>query len=677
MPIFEVQNPADGKTYEVDAPTLEAAASAFGPSKEDIGQAQMAAGFGDAGTFNPQDAQSFFRGVAISPGALAQGGAALVGDIAEAVTPSILDPDSDVAAMNATLHAKIREARAGEEKVHPGSLKTADIVAGLAPVTGALARGANLIREAGWLRGGLVSGTEGAVAANVPYQEKDQRGISTALGFVLPQVAKLVGTAGVAFTNVIQRQIARRSDQATQKLLAQAQDAFVDPNTGQQLGGKDDYFVAQAAGDPRLARLSQTSIDTTARDAIRTQLDQRIANVDTVIKNMGGPQTILNDEARAAALYKVVDSHDLSLRQTRNGAFTLEMGKLAMSPEGRSIRVPLADVQKAYADAIAEFGNPVALAKDAGTGKRLGDALDYLDDIVSKGSGKPVYAKLQGLVELQQGINAGRTYGSAVLDPKSAALQTIRNRLQTAINGAIAKLPANAPGVAKLQAINKDYAVASDGIRRFDNDALTKLFGDTKVLADPDSAFDAFVRGTPSSQRLAAEVLGTKSPELLRYFRQRTLDNMLNDSMASAKAASESRFDVSSLVESLQNKKFQQSPIFTTEEKKWARGAAADLRVILNSNPSATKIGTNLPLEDLAINLASRNPAFISRYLTRVSTGLGLENLLFTKAGRDMLSTARNFNSATGEAKAQMWGTLSAMLARENSLSQADPNAQP
>lgn len=593
---------------------------------------------------NPAVGGAILHGLARAPRAFAEGAGALATEAVAAIEGLPGGAGKVAAEMGRDRYYNAVDlARSEAEANNPGSTLVGDIAAGVVPLSpGRLATGSNTLKGA---LGRSIGA--GVVGSQVAYQHPEDRMTTAALGAAIPAIATTISKAGGAVMNSVARTVGRRQDQASQALRAQAREAFTDPTTGAPLQGVDDYIPAQATGDPRLARLTASASDIRARDYIRGQLNQRIENVRKVADSMGGMKAITSDESKAAAFYKVVNDHDRDLRAARNLRYKTDLAALTSSPEGAAVRVPVQPIVDELKAIQSEFGNPLALAKNIPGGTRIAEALETLDSL-------PPGSKLNivGLQKLISGINAGRIYGQAVnADPAVGAMNAIRSRLQEATKAAVDALPDNAPGAKQLKAIQAQYAADSDQVRRLEDDTLTGLFGDKGVLADPDSAFDKFLKATPTAQRLGADILSARNPEALGYLRQRYLDKVLDDATGGATQATKSTLDPKKLFDGLTSENLRKSPLFTADQKRWAAASAADLKVILNSLPDTARIGTDITPADLSINALSANPAFLSRLFARALTGLQFENVLFTPAGHSAVTTMRNLSTASDQAK--------------------------
>jgi hypothetical protein len=157
----------------------------------------------------------------------------------------------------------------------------------------------------------------------------------------------------------------------------------------------------------------------------------------------------------------------------------------------------------------------------------------------------------------------------------------------------------------------------------------------------------------------------------LQYFRKLHLDSILDDATRGAKTASESPLDVPTLLTSLNGEAIQDSPLYTAAEKKLLKANAADLRIILNHLPDPTKVGTDITPADTLINIVSRSPEFVARFVARAVTGLNAEKLMFTQEGRKALSTLRNLRGARAVEFDRSMAYLSYLIADE----QQEPEA--
>lgn len=566
----------------------------------------------------------------------------------------------------------MREADRQDPTKPAGTVLAGDVIAGLLPA-GAVGK-ANTAQTL--TRAVAQTALEGSALSNLPYdEESENRTARTLLGAAIPAAFRAMKSVPGAIMNVLARRVLRRSDPVTAELAKDAQAAFTSPVSGQAMPGKDDYTLAQVTGDPRVARFTSASADTKARDVVRQQLDQRVANVQRVADELGGTAGVQGVPDRAKALYRVVDQTDQDMAKANSAAYKSGMDALAQSPEGKAVRVPLKPVQDAMEQMEKEYGNVLKLVGDTGTGTRLPEIIQQLTDLRKAGASA---LNINGLRKLQEGINAGRLYGSAVIDPNQARLNDIRRRLQGAVNDAIQQSPDNAPGYAKLRDIAQQYAMNSDRRRELADNALTRLFGDKSVLADPEKAFDQFINLNPEAQRMGVALLQTRAPAQLAYMRKRYLDRVLDAATSDPKPGMVSKLDAEKLAEGLAGKQMTENPLFTAKERGWASAAAKDLRVILNSLPDTTKVGKDITLEDLSINVISRSPEFMTRFAVRAASGLGLEDLLFSPRGRQALSTVANLRGAPQVAKDRAAAYFIGLLAREDQTQQqADQQQQP
>lgn len=658
----------NGQRYEVEANSPEEAdAAVAGMAPESDMQApvegkptSMAEGAARLG-------KVALSGLKRAPLSFAEGAGALVLDAATFASPAgFMNPELQI--QRQRYREAVGDARAEAEAKGPaGTVLASDVLAGLIPVSlGGKAQFSGKLWQA--VKNSMA---EGAIAANLAYDKDGNRLQQTVLGAAIPGAFRAVKAVPGSIMNVLARRVARRSDPVTQKLAAEAAEAFKSPVSGAQLPGADDYTLAQATGDPRISRFTSASADTTARDVVRKQLDQRVANVRRVADELGGTAGVTQVPDRAKAMYKVVDETDIEMARANSDLYKTSMDKLAASEEGKAVRVPLGPLADEMHKLEGEFGNLLNIVGRSGSGTRMLEVVDQMKAFLKADPNAAL--NVNGLRKLQEGINAGRLYGKAVIDPDEARLNEIRRRLQGAVAAAVDGSPSGS-GYDKLRAISREYAERSDQRRRLADDALTTLFGDKSVLADPEAAFDRFINLNPEAQRMGVALLTSRAPAQLQFMRKRYLDRVLDQATADPKPGMVSTLDAEKLVEGLTGKQMTESPLFTAKERAWAAAAAKDLRVILNSLPDTTKVGKDITLEDLSINVISRSPEFMTRFAVRAASGLGMEDLLFSKRGREALSTVANLRTTPMAQRERAAAYLTGLLARE---SEAEPEEQP
>lgn len=711
MPQYLVEKA--GKRYQVEASDPEAADAAVdeilgvapaGPSVEAQDETQEmtrpvgAAQRGSLATQQPAQPMTMKQGlsrlgsVALAgakraPLALAEGAGDLV--LTAAQTPlfnpgGIVNPEIDAyrKRYREDVNAMREETRQDESKP-AGTVLASDIIAGLLPLGSAnkvTTLGGGIVRAEKLWRAVTPSALEGAAMANLPYDEADpDRTTRTALGIAGPAAFRTVKATGGAVVNVIARKIARRADSETKQLMQEAKEAFTSPVTGDKLGGDNDYTIAQEMGDPRISRFTSASADTTARDTVRKQLDQRLANVQKVANELGGKtgERFRDSRERAAALYRVVDENDAAARTANSAMYGSEMNKLAASPEGKAVRIPLQPMADAVASLQQRFGNLFNLV-DPKKEAKLHEVLSNMQSYLKADPNAAL--NITGLRKMQEGINAGRMYGKAVLSTEDERLNAIRNELTGAIQRSVEQNGQSGPGYAKLRDIAKEYATNSDRQRLMKASVLTKLFGDKfEAGADPEAAFDSFIHSNEEAQQLGVRLLNETSAgqAQLHYMRKRYLDSVLDYSTKDLKSGMVSKLDIEKLYSGLTSDKMLKNPLFSTKEKAWAAAAAKDLRVIANSLPDTTKVGKDITLEDLSINVISRSPEFMTRFVVRAASGLGMEDLLFSQRGRATLSTVANLREAKSVARERAAAYLIGLLAREDQPESKPSTEQP
>jgi len=557
--------------------------------------------------------------------------------------------------------ARVEAQRAAEAEAVPYSVGAGDVAASLIPT------GVGAVSRAG---GGLktlarmvpATAAEGAIASQIPFQAPEDRIANAALGAGFGATLAYGANLRPRLMNMVKTALQRRRDPATAALDAQVQDAFTNPVTGDPLT-EIKPTIMQEMGDPKLSQLGQSSTDILARDVTRKQLDDTLRNMDTVINSYGPAPSAIEQKQAASAVSKLVRDADVQMRSARGTRFRTDTEKLAASPEGRKMHIPVSGVKTIYEDVQGQFSNVFALAKNGAAGKALADAIGELD-IASKVA-PDIGMDVRGYRKLVEGLNAKLDWEGPITET-SAQLFAFRNALRRRVEDLVDSLPANAPGKAEMVRIRGEYRAASDNIRRLEEDQLTKLFGYSPAAeADPQRAFESFSRANPAAQQTGVDILSNRNPALLAYFKRASLQKIRDEAVNPARPASASQLDTGRLATLIADPNIMRSPLWTETEKKWLAGMSANLRRIRNFEPIPNAAGAPVGGHEIAATVVGMHEVFLARTFFRLVNSYGLESVLYSQEGRTALKTFANVDTAT-QAAIRDAGAAFAAIDKEN-----------
>lgn len=446
---------------------------------------------------------------------------------------------------------------------------------------------------------------------------------------------------------------------------------------------------AQATGNPAIARLEQRARGPQMQELNAQQLDQtrdRFNELADIAEQQSGLRATPNQIGRRT--YATVDTLDSQMRQDRNSEFSTAMGEVRALSARTDAHMDLNNLRNTYRDILSEDGNPFNV-QGSSLSPNFRKAYSLLNDMVGaetpashsfntdynsinfnparvdKAAFQPTVSNVS---EIMKGLSQGAPRSSAVLDGPTAKLEMYRSRLWAALNkdldtaaGGMAGQNIEGPGTLgihadpafmRLQEARQVYARRSQRLDRLQNDAINQIFGSTDVLAQPRAALSRFYQLPAEDQIYATKILQQRSPSVLRAMQADRIRSALAGATRNGPAA-QSTFDAGSFTQEMFNGRnaAADSRLFSPEQRQTLREGAAHLQILMNHMPQGGG-GSQVWPEEVAINLVSQNPAFISRIVTRMAYGSQGDRLLGTPEGLAALRTFVGVDKPSAQAKA-------------------------
>jgi hypothetical protein len=231
---------------------------------------------------------------------------------------------------------------------------------------------------------------------------------------------------------------------------------------------------------------------------------------------------------------------------------------------------------------------------------------------------------------------------------ENAALGSSQN-LAAALKGSMIESMegASSGAIGAIQGVRGDYAMSMAKLNRIRNTMLAKVFGDEAAVQNADDALDRLIGRSPQSLKATRDILEKWSPDLLDDIKSTVLRRAVERSRDPSTVASLTETNLNLLAENLAGKSRGVgelgSGLFTVGEQAEIKAVGDAVRVLKEtyidsfSKPSATM------LQDASINVISRSPEFMARFLTRIfSTGSSLERAINDPgARRSIISLAK------------------------------------
>lgn len=646
MPTFEVEH--DGKTYDVEAPDAKAAAGAFAPqtSQQPAGFNSMRAMSGADPFGNEQSDVSGNKavmGAALrAPTGLAEGaGQAVVraGKALGIVSPEYAKDYEDAVANQRADFAQNNEGG-------KAALGLSDTMQGMIPVGGtamATERVGGRILSSLWNIG--KAGALGGTVASTHVTEADKSklgeiGVGAAFPAAFQTVAGVYPTIRNMVAGAIQRAIVPR----TQQMMQQAQNFF----TGSEaVPNPAPFTLAQQTGNPIINRLENRARGSAMNELNATQLDQtrdRFAELADAASRQGAAQI-------SGGAGRTVQVLNREMRTVASNEYGRGLEEVEALGRNSYVRAPLTNLRNAYQSILAEDANPFRVAGRA-LPPTFGRAYELLQQMGQQGynaSVTDVAQMLRGFSAHSDDINIQRYAATlrAALDQDLSASMSSNN----------IPVPHGTVNVTdepfqRLNQIRTQYALRMQRVERLEDDSITRLFGDRKAFTDPRATLDKFYSLAPEDQRYAVNILEARAPGVLQAMRGDRIRTAL-DAAQKLGPATESTFDMGAFKSELFDgrKGVATSALWDDATRTRMLEGGARMQILMNN--MSKQGGSTVWPEEIAINVISRNPAFLSRIATRMAYGTHGDRLLGTPEGLAALRTFTNVGRPKAQSAAQ------------------------
>lgn len=634
----------------------------------------------DAGggiALSPAEAKQFMTVVSRAPGAFAAGAGQLVtrlGNKLGLVSDEYRDNYEQV----------LKERRAAlNESAGDQTAEMADLVSGFIPIGGtamtAERAGGKLLSYL-WNLG--KAGAAGGTVAGTSYTPEDTSKLGqVAVGMAFPFATQAVAGAGPAARNIIASAIKSVDQAAAPRIRAALADAqrFWQGSQVQP----EPYTLAQTSGNPVIQRLELQARGPQMAELQARQLDQTALRFQE-LANAADAGLKAPAAELAGGAHRMVYSLSREMKSIANQGYERGMNQVIGLSAGSTQRIPTPNLQAAYKAILAERNNVFSLAgEDIPDVQKAFSALQKLDKSGPDFAGgewamaRPVAgADVPTIAEMLKGLNAGVSRGQTVLSSQQAQVNRVSHQLREALDKDLDAAIAARQGVpgpegqrptdalAKLQQVRQEYAVRRQAIERLENDSITKLFGDAEVLANPRQALQAFYNLQPEDMAYAVRTLQDRAPGVLAGMRSDRLRSILAASNKTGPAG-ESTFDADQFRQLMYNGQDGVVNVNLWDDATRARLIEGSRHLAVIQNSLTGLGGTPVAPSDVAINLVSMNPAFMTRLVTRVAYGSFGDELLGTEAGLRALRSFSQVQNSSKQAQAQAAAWLLSQLEAE------------
>ncbi len=262
-------------------------------------------------------------------------------------------------------------------------------------------------------------------------------------------------------------------------------------------------------------------------------------------------------------------------------------------------------------------------------------------------------------LRILKGLN--KLIGGDAIIFENATIGSNRNTGRALMGNFIDELkhnPTNAKAaedVIGLRTMYKDQMARAQAI---DDTVIAAAFGGKKFPRKPGKRLDAVLKGEKEDLVAVREFLDEWNPELLDDLRATHLKRIVQKSQSGSGASVDTRISMTKLAKNLEDVFGGAGKtgrgLHTLATQRDMRLTADAIRVLTNKYfkgiaPGGTRI------DDLAINIISRSPEFMARFLTRVVTsGRSMEAVLLDPATRKALQNLANTGPTDRLGKASM-----------------------
>lgn len=656
MPIFEVQGP-DGKTYEADAPSMEAAASAFGPQPD--------------------------RGTAAN---VAFGG---LEPALHFLSSMVAKPVSDVAGLAATGYDALTgnpntDAEGFKQYVQDALTVQPQTATGQA-ITNAVSKGAGAVLKpisayTNWA-GDFYANAAQSVGAPRSVVEAVKTGETEAAGQTLNLAGAeapgtVINATRTAAGNVLRR-LEAGADPALQKSIAEAQAVAPDMQTVAQTTGRPSikFLGAQAAGKTT-AQASKQIVDSLTQGLVDQSKKLAPLGVDA-------PET-------ASRISDAIQKNDETIASRQDKVFTAGRDAVAKQPGEVSLDnlIGTFDKMKAEAEDPRNLSAPPLPPK-------LEPFIDSLRDSGGFG-GKPIPGPHAGAMTGEQPLGGAPTstgtaswgeffdirkelnslYKTIPKDQITPALDQVFSRLKSAYYQDLAA----APAVEAKRLTQKTFGIY-EGLAakraELSNSVVASALGkdSANALSNPDGVLDRLTTAAPAAQTYMRNILERYAPDALDSLRAYWIDKRVQ---AAGRGTSDPTVSATNPTQLTPGQEGGRA-LFTDEQLKEldARQSALNVAVGALAERGATA-GTHIDPQAVGrITFGGFNPTFVGGALTKLLSAGKLEKYLNTPEGRNALLAPPKAGPTATPTRLFMSSVLARVAAERQAAQAAQQQGQP
>jgi hypothetical protein len=640
MPVFEVEH--NGKTYEVDAPSAEAASKAF--TAPDADQSALSAitqkaaqnvGFGRE-DYTPTELEDKAVGARATESGVVEGGKRLWGGLKQAAASAqdfynmfvhgksersedvVTLPSGERKRMHELLDSsKEKQVIADElmrqqvdtEKARDAgvSVPQREAAAG-ATQLGALTVAPELLPgKATTMTGAMVRNATLSSASNAAMFDAEGGGLgNAAVAAGAPAVFGTIPALAPAVKNYLGRAFSRAVESGRMlPRLAAAESAL--PTAAKT------FTLAQRTGIPELITLERAANNSQLVEHFADQTDKFVADtVNALRRPLKDGQTLANDFVAAR---EKASSNLKSFRIAANDNFETgikDARRIAAEGGGGNL-IPV-DTFRNEAENVFEQVRGLrerGVQKDIFT-KRF---MDHTESLF-KGKGTVTANELSNLLV---DLTALQKSESPVTRKFAGQL---REKLDTDLDQLEGKASFHADDATKtILETRAEYKRAQHLIGELQDSAAHKLLGVEERDVPPDQVLEKFKTFSPEKRGSIRNFLEENNPAMLESLKNAAATD-IQKAASSIRPGADSQADLGQMVDNMFDAKkgfdMRTSGLWNDAELKHIEGVKEGLRTIANSRPNVGPAGTPIKPEDIAINAVSQHPAFLARAAARV-----------------------------------------------------------
>lgn len=441
-------------------------------------------------------------------------------------------------------------------------------------------------------------------------------------------------------------------------------------------------------GGNKVARSLETQVAATEAQNFYVDQFERTAKVfDTMIDDIASKQGVarrgMSSWEQAWRVSKAWKTNRASTIQAANNLYGKQMSHVLATAnlDPSKWPIPFDNLQQTTAKMSTETGGPwFRLIRPGAT--KLSPELQMLDDYLGMVSGRnkalsaagsgPEGISVEELVMMRRGLsNEDQSYWRAInsgseLTPQQKdshrAVRDLMKAMDKDIDGFLAAeqaarakavtvpgqpIPGPRPAVEALglyRDANRQYSEFREIDRFMQSSTSAQWFGG-RIPDDPEKALVEIAGMEPAAQRLLAQTLRNSDPEALGHLRVGLLDQayraMIN---APGRDAARGRVDPGLFAKQMINSRGETiaSELFTPAQRAKVERALSTVRVLQNAPEGVVSISRSPEFQGSVMAIASANPAFLSRMMTRILALGRVEHLLHSEEGLRSLEVLRD-----------------------------------